>query len=137
MIRLRPHYSWESLLTMYPDPLADGNDVVVPADAAEMQKSIFADEVDDETDLIHMCGKHDPRGSVRVYNGRNVPHYIACHEVCETLRVFSIDSACRRFGAAGGGSLGQCSEQIDGNQFHASNTAPLMLVYLCTRRRSA
>ena len=84
-------YAGQALPPMHPDPLPDRGDVVMPADAAEVQQAVLAYVVDQEPDLVDVPGQHDPGFRLRVQHRGDVAGDVRPDQVGVALRVAAVD----------------------------------------------
>jgi hypothetical protein len=128
------HDPRHNLAPMHPHALADGHDVVMPADRAEMQKAVFRDVVDDETDLIHVRRQHDAYRSVRIDDRERVAVDVGPDLVDERARVAPINLCSRLLVAAWRWCVNKLLQKVEGFSPHASQLSSLVTRANATRR---
>ena len=92
--RRTPDDPGHALLAMDPDPLTDRDGTVVAADGLEVQQAFVIEVMDDEADLVHVPGQHDPRAGLGIEDRRDIAVDVGRDAVCDALGVGPI-GPCR------------------------------------------
>ena len=83
--------AWNALFAVNPNSLTDRDDAVVATDSGEVDQTVIADVMDDESDLVHVTGEHDLHLGVGISDRGHVSVCIGDDLVGEGAGVLSID----------------------------------------------